>query len=158
MKDNIRLEFISHWIWTIIYMLLAISGFAMMGARFGWMFGYKFELADFVHRIMGVLFLFLVLLVVVYMIRRLVQERTVKTTWSPIGKKGFAAFTFLTTLLIILSGVLLWFHPNIPYLYGTFGFIIHEVAALLSIGSVVWHIYKKRYILRDISKKTKRVK
>lgn len=153
MKNYMRLEFITHWIWTIFYVLLAISGFAMMGARFGWMFGYELELADFVHRIVSVLFLFLVVLVVIYQIVRLVKERSVKTVWSPIGKTGFAGFTFLTTLLIILSGVLLWFHPNIPYLYGTFGFIIHEWIAVLSIGSVVWHIYKKRHILRDLPKK-----
>jgi cytochrome b subunit of formate dehydrogenase len=88
-----------------------------------------------------------VLLVITYEIVRTVKGRTEKAPWLPIGKKGFAAFTFLSTLILILSGFLLWFAPNIPYLFGTIGFAFHEIAALLAIGSVVWHIYDKRRIL-----------
>ncbi|MFC4767137.1 cytochrome b/b6 domain-containing protein [Effusibacillus consociatus] len=150
---KVRFDFISHWIWTILYLLLALSGFAMMGAKFGWMFGYNFTLADFVHRLVGVLFIVLAVLVVIYEIARIVRGSASKGKWFPIGKQGFAGFTLLTTILLILSGFLLWFHANIPYVFGTFAFAVHEFVALLSIASIVWHIYKKRYILQDISQK-----
>ena len=148
---NIRLDFIAHWAWTILYLLLALSGFSMMGSRFGWMFGYDFRAADFIHRVIGVVFIILVLLVVIYEIVGTVRGRTAINSWLPIGKWGFAGFTFLTTLLIIFSGFLIWFHTSIPYIFGTFGFIVHEFVTLLSIGSIVGHIYDKSYVLRDIS-------
>jgi cytochrome b subunit of formate dehydrogenase len=149
--DNLKFNLYTHWIWTILYALLALTGFSMMGAKFGWMFGYTFGLADFVHRVVAVLFIFLVLLIVVQEIVQLVKGNNRKKPWVTIGKKGFPGFTLLTTILIILSGFLLWFHAGIPYVWGTFGFLVHEFASLLSLGSVVWHIYVKRYILQDFS-------
>lgn len=149
----VRLDAIAHWIWTILFMLLALSGFPMMGARFGWMFGYDFGFADFVHRIVSVLFIVWVFLALLYAIKEMMKRKPEKISWLPVGKKGFSRFTFFVTLLLIFSGFLLWFHPLIPYLFGTFGFMIHEIAALVSIGSIVWHIYVKRYILQDIVKR-----
>lgn len=144
---GLRLDYIAHWTWAILFALLALSGFAMMGARFGWMLGYSFSFADFVHRIVGTLFVLWVTLAVVYEIARTLRSDKVKMLWLPIGKKGFAGFNFLATLLIILSGFMLWFHASIPTIFGVFGLVAHEMVALVSMGSIVWHIYDKRRIL-----------
>lgn len=124
-----------------------------MGAKFGWMLGYNFSLADVVHRIVAVLFTIWAFLAVIFGVASILKRPSAKTPWLPVGSKGFARFTFFTTLLLVFSGLLLWFHTAVPYMFAALGFATHEIVAILALAGVVWHIYDKRHMLQDLVKR-----
>lgn len=40
---NVRFDFVMHWLWAIVWSLLGISGFAMVGAKYGWLLNWKYK-------------------------------------------------------------------------------------------------------------------
>lgn len=143
---QIRFDFLSHWVWAILVFFLIMSGVGMLGSRFGWVFMYDFSLADITHRTLAVLWIIWMTLVIAYEIRKLATKRDGKSTWLPINKKGFGWFNLLLSLVLILTGVILWFMPKLPYFYGSLSFVLHEFFAYVILYTLVWHIYDKRHI------------
>jgi cytochrome b subunit of formate dehydrogenase len=47
---KVKFDFVIHWLWTIVFSLLALSGLAMVGAKYGWILQYDIEKADYIHR------------------------------------------------------------------------------------------------------------
>lgn len=137
-----------HWISAILVFLLLLSGMTIVGARFSWILGNHYALADITHRVVGVFWVLWVLVAVLYEIRQTLNAPRSKRTWLPIGRKGFARFNLSVFLLLILSGFLLWFMPAVPFIYAVFGFVVHEFFAFLILFVIVWHIIRKRHIFR----------
>jgi len=48
-KLKVKFDLVIHWIWTIVFSLLALSGLAMVGAKYGWVLQYDIAKADYVH-------------------------------------------------------------------------------------------------------------
>ncbi|MFD2922813.1 cytochrome b/b6 domain-containing protein [Halobacillus naozhouensis] len=141
-------DLLLHWISAILVFLLLLSGMSIVGAKFSWILGNHFALADITHRVVGVFWVLWVFIAVLYEIRQVLNDPASKRTWLPIGKKGFARFNLLFSLLMILSGFLLWFMPSVPFTYAVFGFVVHEFFAFLILFVIVCHIIRKRNIFR----------
>ncbi|QDP41358.1 cytochrome b/b6 domain-containing protein [Radiobacillus deserti] len=135
-----------HWFSAILVFLLLLSGMSIIGAKYSWMFGNDFALADITHRVVGAFWVVWMLVTVCYEIHQIMTSKIPKRVWMPIGMKGFRGFNLAVSLLLIFSGFLLWFLPSVPFMYATFAFVIHEFFAFFLLFALVWHIIKKRNV------------
>lgn len=145
---NIKFDFIIHWLWTIVFSLLAISGIAMIGARYGWVLGYDIMTADYIHRILAAIFVLLTFVSISYEVYRGIKGDDRKLTWLVIGKStGYQIFTFIITLIFIITGTIIWVCMDSNISAAAFALYIHEKLTYIAIAGVIWHIYKKSHAL-----------
>jgi cytochrome b subunit of formate dehydrogenase len=144
---KIQFDLVMHWLYVIVWALLAISGFAMTGANFGWLLNFNLATADYVHRVSAALFAILTFISIINEIIRGIKNDKKKSAWLIIGKKGFQLFSFITTLLFIVTGALIWFCMEFDKSFISFSLLVHEYLSYLVLASIIWHIYKKCHIL-----------
>lgn len=144
---NIRFDFIIHWLWTIAFAILALSGIAMVGAGYGWILNYDIAMADYTHRITAAVYVLLTFISIVYEVIRGIRNDEKKLAWFVIGKGGYQLFTFITTLMFIITGAIIWICMDSNMQAIAFALYIHEKLTYLTVASVVWHIYKKCHAL-----------
>lgn len=144
---KIKFDFVMHWLYAIVWALLAISGFAMTGANFGWLLNFDIATADYVHRVSAAIFIFLTFISIMYEVVRVIKKDEKRLPWFIIGKKGYQLFIFITTLLFIITGALMWFDMEFDMAVITFSFLVHEYLSYIVLASIIWHIYKKTHIL-----------
>jgi cytochrome b subunit of formate dehydrogenase len=89
MLNKIRFDFAIHWLYAIIWSLLAISGFSMISANFGWIMNYNFTIADMVHRFNAALFVLISFISVVYEIIKKAKNDDKPQPWFVIGRSGY---------------------------------------------------------------------
>lgn len=145
---NLRLELVLHWLLTILFVVLTISGLAMVSAKFGWILNYDIATADFVHRIIAVPYVVITFLALGQEIIRAFKNKSQRDlNWAIFGRKGYGLFTLLTTLMFIITGIVLWksHHSNRAAL--AFAMFVHEKLTFIVLASLVWHIYQKSYAL-----------
>lgn len=152
---KVKFDFIIHWLWTIIFSLLALSGLSMVGAQYGWVLNYDLATADFTHRILAAIFVFLTFVSIAYEVIRAVRSDERKLVWFIIGKGGYQLFTFITTLIFIITGAIIWVCMDSNMTAVAFALYVHEKLTYLVVFSVIWHIYKKCHaLLWPAAKKT----
>lgn len=144
---KVRFDFIMHWLWTIVFALLALSGLAMVGPRYGWILTYDIAAADFVHRVLSAVFVLLTFVSVVYEIIRAVRTDSKRLAWFIIGYSGYQLFTLITTLAFIITGVIIWICMDSNMAATAFALYIHEKLTYIVIASLIWHIYMKAHAL-----------
>ena len=144
---RLNIDFYIHWIWTATFGILALSGFTLMGARYGWIMNYAIPAADYLHRTMAALFTILLAVAVLLEILRLLVNLKV-TVWMMVGTGSYQVFTTITTLLLIISGLFIWVCMEWSESALSFSMIIHEIVSFLAVGSLIWHIYMKAHALR----------
>jgi cytochrome b subunit of formate dehydrogenase len=144
---NIRFDLVMHWLYAIVWALLAISGFTMTGAKYGWLLNYNLAAADYVHRISAAFFIILTLISIIYEVIKGIKNDEKTSPWMIIGKKGYALFTFIMSLLFIITGAIIWICMEYNMSFVTFALLIHEYISYIFLGSIIWHIYKKCHIL-----------
>lgn len=145
---KLRLEFVLHWLLTVVFAVLAISGLAMVGARFGWVLNYDIATADFVHRVVAVPYVVLASIALGQELARVLKNDSQRDLgWAIFGRQEYGLFTLLTTLLFIVTGIILWksHHDNKAAL--AFTMFVHEKLTYIVLASVVWHIYQKAHAL-----------
>lgn len=149
MSLKVRFDFVIHWLWTIVFSILAISGLAMVGAKYGWILNYDISSADLTHRVLAALFVILTFISVGYEVIRGCKGDEKKLAWFVIGKSGYQIFTFITTLIFIITGVVIWICMDSPISETAvaFSLFIHEKLTYIVIASVIWHIYEKCHVL-----------
>lgn len=147
-----------HWLWTIIWSLLALSGFGMVSAKNGWIVNFDYVLADYIHRTFAAVFVIMTLISVFYEIYRSIKNRKDKLPWYIIGRNGYQLFTFITTLLLIITGALIWICAELNMSLVAFVLSVHEYISYLTLASVIWHIYKKCHALIWPQKKQESLK
>lgn len=152
-----KLDFIIHWLWTVAYILLIISGIAMIGAKYGWILNYKIAGADITHRICATLFVVLSCISIFYEIFRIIIKDTRKLAWGLFGNNGYKLFTFLTSLIFIITGVIIWVCMDSFETGAAFALFIHEKLTYIAVASVIWHIYVKCHSLMFSTKNLKKV-
>lgn len=152
---NIRFDLVMHWLYAIIWALLAVSGFAMIGAKFGWILNFNYIMTDMVHRFSAAAFVSITFIAVVYEIIRKIKKDNRPQPWNIIGRSGYQLFNLIITLLLILSGVLIWICMEFNMKAVAFAILVHEYISYLSLVSIIWHIYKKTHILIWPKKKVK---
>lgn len=144
---NVKFDFIMHWLWSIVYALLALSGIAMIGARYGWVLNYNIASADITHRVLAAVFVILTLASILYEIIRNIKNDNKKLVWFIFGRSGYALFTFITSLIFIITGAIVWVCMDSNMAATAFALFVHEKLTYISIASVIWHIYKKSHAL-----------
>jgi len=144
---KLRFDFVMHWLWAIVWSLLALSGFSMVGAKYGWILNFDYALADYIHRVFAAIFVVLTLITILFEIFRNIKNDTSKLAWFTFGRSGFQLFTFITTLILIVTGALIWICIEFDLKAIGFALLMHEYIAYLTLGSVIWHIYKKSHAL-----------
>lgn len=144
---KVRFDFIIHWLWTIVFLLLALSGLAMVGAKYGWVLQYDIATADYVHRVLAAVYVVLTFISIAYEVVRAIKKDEKKLSWFIFGKSGYQLFTFITTLIFIITGAIIWVCMDSNMSVAAFALYIHEKLTYLVLASVVWHIYKKCHAL-----------
>jgi len=150
---NVRFDFIMHWLWAVVWSLLGLSGFAMVGAKHGWLLNFDYATADYVHRISAAVFVLLTFISIGYEVYRNIKRDTKHLAWFVIGRSGYQLFTFITTLILIITGAIIWICTELNMTIAGFALLIHEYISYIALASVIWHIYKKSHAL-ILSKKT----
>ncbi|RII31825.1 cytochrome b/b6 domain-containing protein [Clostridium chromiireducens] len=144
---NIRFDFVMHWLYAIVWALLAISGFAMVGAKYGWLLNFDIASADYIHRVSAGAFVIITLISIIYEIYKNIKNDQRPLPWFIIGKKGYQLFTFIMTLILIITGAIIWVCMEYKMPFVSFALFIHEYVSYIFLASIIWHIYKKCHIL-----------
>lgn len=147
MMKGIRLDFIIHWLWAIVFAILLISGISLMGAKFGWILQYNLALADYLHRTMAALWLILTIIAIGIEIQRYAKGEKEKQSWLIINKTGLGIYVLISTILFTISGIFLWVCTDYSHTIIAFSLIIHELLTFLSVPVILWHVYDKAYAL-----------
>ena len=150
---NVKFDFIMHWLWTIVYLLLSLSGVSMIGAKYGWVLNYNISAADITHRVLAAVFVVLTFASILYEIVRALNNDEKKLIWFIFGKSGYQLFTLITTLIFIITGVIIWVCMDSNMAATAFALLVHEILTYIAIASVVWHVYKKSHALLWPAKK-----
>lgn len=144
---KLKFDFVIHWLWTIVFSLLALSGLAMVGAKYGWILQYDLAKADYVHRVLAALFVVLTFISIGYEVYRALKSDEKKLSWFIIGKGGYQLFTLITTLIFIITGAIIWVCMDTNMAAVSFALYIHEKLTYVVVASVIWHIYQKCHAL-----------
>lgn len=144
---NVRFDFVMHWLWAVVWSILALSGFSMVGAKHGWLLNFDYATADYVHRMAAAVFVLLTFISIFYEVFRNIKKDTKKLAWFIFGRSGYQLFTFITTLILIITGALIWICTELEITVIGFALLIHEYISYIALASVIWHIYKKCHAL-----------
>jgi formate dehydrogenase subunit gamma len=63
------------------------------------------------------------------------------------GQKQFYYVMAVSTLLLLLSGLLMWFPERAPHWILPSAVLLHEVAALVTIGAFIIHVYMGLFLV-----------
>lgn len=144
---KVKFDLVMHWLYIIVWALLSISGIAMAGAKYGWLLNFDIASADYVHRVSSAIFVILTLLSIIYEVIRVIKNDAKKSAWLIIGQSGYQLFTFITTLIFIITGAIIWFCMEFDMSFISFPLLVHEYLSYIVLASVIWHIYMKCHIL-----------
>ena len=144
---KVEFDFLVHWVWAIVYSLLCFSGVGMMGAKYGWILNYNIALADAVHRIASAIFVILTFISIFFEIFKTIKTDTKKSIWHLFGKRGYSLFNFITSLIFIITGAIIWVCMGSNMAATSFALYIHEKLTFIVVASVIYHIYKKSHAL-----------
>lgn len=143
-----RIDFILHWLWTLTYGLLAISGVAMIGAKYGWILEFNLSLADYIHRVSAAIWSVILLAAIAVEIYQRIKQSKNYSFWLIVGTKDYQLFTLFSGLLFFVTGMIIWGgHHSGETISFTFGIWIHEVLTFIGLASVIWHLYDKSHAL-----------
>ena len=145
--NNVRFDFVIHWLWAAVFALLTLSGLAMVGAKYGWILNFDIASADYVHRILASVYVLLTFISIAYEVFRGIKNDDKKLVWFMIGKSGYQLFTFITTLIFIITGAIIWICMDSNMAAVSFSLYIHEKLTYIVVASVIWHIYVKCHAL-----------
>lgn len=144
MKD-LRIDFIVHWLWAIVFGLLLITGLTLMSAKLGWLLNYQIPLADYLHRTLSAIWVMLTFFSIILEAIRLSKKTKVTMPWQMVNKSVMGIFTLVITLLFAMSGIFLWICTEFSHTVIAFAFVIHDLLTLIAIPVIIWHIYDNAY-------------
>ncbi|MGE5416501.1 MAG: hypothetical protein ACM3UZ_07050 [Acidobacteriota bacterium] len=144
---TIKFDFLIHWVWSVVFAILALSGLAMIGAKYGWILSYNLAQADYIHRVMAAIYIILTFVVVMHEVVWVFKNEKKKQPWMVIGPDEYRFFAFITTLLFIITGTIIWVCMESNHAALALAMFVHENLTYLAIVSVIWHIYEKSHAL-----------
>lgn len=139
-----KIDFILHWLWTIVFGLLLISGLTLMGAKFGWLTNYNVALSDYIHRTLGAAFVILSIAAIGMEAYR-ISISSKPMPWLFIKKSWMGIFTLISVLLFTISGIFLWICVGFSHATLTFALMVHDLLTFIWVPTVIWHIYEKAH-------------
>jgi len=162
-------ERVMHWLAGFTYLYLLISGLAFFAPQLYWMAAILGggPAARFWHPWAGLAFT----IVMLWMhqtwradmrmtetdrrwmraIRKYIENRDDEVPESDrfnAGQKQFYWVMAVSTILLLLSGLAMWFPEYVPPILRPAAIVIHEVAALVTIGAFIIHVYMGLLMVR----------
>jgi len=160
-------ERLLHWFVALTFIYLLLSGFALGYPRMAWLFDILGggQTVRFLHPIVGVGFTVGVLVMFVIWLRDMIfdakdREWTrdlrnyVREGHSRVdverfnaGQKGYFWFAVLTGVLLLVSGLPLWFPALLSAGWNQSARLLHHVLFLLTVGGFIIHVYMSTVML-----------
>jgi formate dehydrogenase subunit gamma len=160
-------ERLLHWFVALTFIYLLLSGFALGYPRMAWLYDILGggQTVRFLHPIVGVGFTVGVLLMFVIWLRDMIfdakdREWTkdlrnyVREGHSRVdverfnaGQKGYFWFAILTGVLLLVSGLPLWFPALMSAGWNQSARLLHHVLFLLTVGGFIIHVYMSTMML-----------
>jgi formate dehydrogenase subunit gamma len=160
-------ERILHWTVAITFIYLLLTGLALGYPRMAWLYDFLGggQTVRYLHPIVGVVFSVGVVLMLILWMRDMVfnakdREWTrdlrsyVREGHSSVdverfnaGQKGYFWFAFLTGVLLLISGLPLWFPTLMTAGWNQAARLLHHVLFLLTLGGFIIHVYMSTMML-----------
>jgi formate dehydrogenase subunit gamma len=160
-------ERILHWTVAITFIYLLLTGLALGYPRMAWLYDFLGggQTVRYLHPIVGVVFSVGVVLMLILWMRDMVfnakdREWTrdlrsyVREGHSSVdverfnaGQKGYFWFAFLTGVLLLISGLPLWFPSLMTAGWNQSARLLHHVLFLLTLGGFIIHVYMSTMML-----------
>jgi formate dehydrogenase subunit gamma len=160
-------ERILHWTVAITFIYLLLTGLALGYPRMAWLYDLLGggQTVRYLHPIVGVVFSVGVVLMLILWMRDMVfnakdREWTrdlrsyVREGHSSVdverfnaGQKGYFWFAFLTGVLLLITGLPLWFPTLMTAGWNQSARLLHHVLFLLTVGGFIIHVYMSTMML-----------
>lgn len=162
-------ERVVHWVVALSFLYLLLSGLALFYPPFYWMAGLLGggAVIRYWHPIVGLVF-FGALVVMLLMwaedmrlrahdrewLRHLreyavgEEERVPPSGRFNAGQKLLFYLQFLAGILLLLSGVVLWFPLSFGRALREASFVVHDLAAIAAMGALILHVYMGVFVIR----------
>jgi formate dehydrogenase subunit gamma len=161
------LERVVHWLVAIAFIYLMLSGFALGYPRATWLYDVLGggQTVRFVHPIVGVAFTLGVVLMLVVWLRDMAFDGSdrawardlpsyVREGHSRVdvgrfnaGQKGYFWFSVATGVLLLVSGLPLWFPGLMTGGWNQLARLVHHALFLLTVGGFIIHVYMSTVML-----------
>ena len=160
-------ERVLHWFVALTFIYLTASGFALGYPRMTWLYDVLGggQTVRFLHPIVGVAFTIGVALMIFLWVRDMLFDATdrawvrdmrnyVREGHSRVdvdrynaGQKGYFWFAVLTGLLLLVTGLPLWFPGMMSSGWNQVARLVHHAVFLLSLGGFIIHVYMSTMML-----------
>jgi formate dehydrogenase subunit gamma len=160
-------ERVLHWFVTLTFIYLMVSGFALGYPRMAWLYDVLGggQTVRFVHPIIGVAFSVGVVVMLFVWLRDMTFDDSDRA-WARdlrnyireghsrvdigrfnAGQKGYFWFAVLTGVLLLLTGLPLWFPNLMSAGWNQSARLVHHVLFLLTVGGFIVHVYMSTVML-----------
>jgi len=160
-------ERILHWFVALTFIYLALSGFALGYPRMAWLYDILGggQTVRFLHPIVGVAFTLGVVLMLILWVRDMVFDHKDQAWVRDLrnytreghsqvdidrfnaGQKGYYWFAIVTGLLLLLTGIPLWFPDLMSAGWNQSSRLLHHAVFLFSVGGFIIHVYMSTMML-----------
>jgi formate dehydrogenase subunit gamma len=160
-------ERLLHWFVALTFIYLMLSGFALGYPRMAWLYDVLGggQTVRFLHPIVGIAFTVGFVLMLVVWVRDMVfdaKDRAwardlrnyVREGHSSVdidrfnaGQKGYFWFAVITGVLLLLTGIPLWFPELMSAGWNQFARLLHHAVFLLTVGGFIIHVYMSTVML-----------
>ncbi|MDR7563947.1 MAG: formate dehydrogenase subunit gamma [Armatimonadota bacterium] len=162
-------ERILHWVVALSFLYLLLTGLALFYPPFYWLVGLfgGGAVIRYWHPVVGVIF-FGALVVMLLLWARDMRIEPHDREWLRhmgdyaagreeavppsgrfnAGQKLLFYLQFLAGILLLLSGVVLWFPLSFGRVVRQASFVVHDLAAIAAMGGLILHVYMGVFVIR----------
>ncbi|MFN3286040.1 MAG: formate dehydrogenase subunit gamma [bacterium] len=162
-------ERIVHWVVALSFLYLLLTGLALFYPPFYWLAGVfgGGPVIRYWHPIVGLVFFGALVVMLLLWARDMRLERHDREWLRHMvdyaagreeavppsgrfnaGQKLLFYLQFLAGILLLLSGVVLWFPLSFGRLVREASFVVHDLAAIAAMGALILHIYMGVFVIR----------
>ncbi len=160
-------ERVLHWFVALTFIYLLLSGFALGYPRMAWLYDVLGggQTVRFLHPIVGVAFTIGVVLMLFLWLRDMVFDDRDRAWTRDLrnyvreghgrvdvdrfnaGQKGYFWFALVTGVLLLITGLPLWFPGLMSGGWNQFARLLHHAIFLLTVGGFIIHVYMSTVML-----------
>ncbi len=162
-------ERVVHWVVALSFLYLLLTGLALFYPPFYWLAGLLGggPVIRYWHPIVGLVFFGALVVMLLLWARDMRLERYDREWLRHMvdyaagreevvppsgrfnaGQKFLFYLQFLAGILLLLSGVVLWFPLSFGRLVREASFVVHDLAAIAAMGALILHIYMGVFVIR----------
>jgi formate dehydrogenase subunit gamma len=160
-------ERVLHWFVALTFIYLMLSGFALGYPRMAWLYDILGggQTVRFVHPIVGAAFSVGIVVMLFIWLRDMMFDDSDRAWASDLrnyvreghssvdigrfnaGQKGYFWFAIATGVLLLLTGIPLWFPALMSAGWNQSARLVHHVLFLLTVGGFIVHVYMSTVML-----------